>query len=122
MSEVRVKKTCDRRSASIDARSFAEGNLRDGNAINRRDMLRDGVASAVQDHISDLKSDKNSWNARTESAAGRRSSNDMLKQARASDGVQVAPRRDRRAVRALRFFVGFELRELLCDGACDAVT
>ena len=46
----------------------------------------------------------------------------MLKQARASDGVQVAPRRDRRAVRALRIFVGFELRELLCDGAESAVT
>ena len=37
--------------------------------------------------------------------------------ARASDGVQVAPGRDRRAVRALRILHGFQLRELLCDGA-----
>jgi len=60
MSDVRVKKTCDRRSASIDARSFAEGNLRDGNAINRRDTLRDGAFSAVTEQFSELESDKNS--------------------------------------------------------------
>ena len=42
--------------------------------------------------------------------------------ARASDGVQVAPGRDRRAVRALRILHGFQLRELLCDGAESAVT
>ena len=40
-------------------------------------MLRDGVESAVQEHISDLESEQNSWSASTESAAARSSLDDI---------------------------------------------